>query len=282
MENTSKEFSEDTKPFLILGGTGKTGRRVVELLKGKGLPVRIGSRSSLLPFDWEDERTWQPVLQGVSAVYITYYPDLAVPKAEEAIATFSKMAIENGINRLVLLSGRGEEGAQQSEQALIDSGAEWTILRASWFFQNFSESFLLEPVRQGVLALPVGDIYEPFVDVDDIAEVAVAALIDKRHIGQLYELTGTRLLTFAEATEEIARASRRQVQYVCISNQEFTMGLKQQGLPMDVSDLLEDLFTNVLDGRNSYVTDGVQRALGKEPRDFSDYAKKTAMTGIWK
>jgi uncharacterized protein YbjT (DUF2867 family) len=204
-----------------------------------------------------------------------------MPKAEEAITSFTKLAIENGVKRLVLLSGWGEEGAQQSEQALTNSGAEWTILRASWFRQNFSESFLLDPVRQGVLALLVGDIKEPFVDVDDIAEVAVAALTDNRHTGQLYELIGPRLLTFAEATEEIAGATKKQIQYVFISNEDFLLGLKQEGLPIDVVDLLMELFTNALDGRNSSMTDGVQRALGRKPRDFSDYARNTAATGVW-
>lgn len=270
-----------TKPILILGGTGKTGRRVAERLVNQGMPVRIGSRYEEPPFDWENRATWAPVLQEVKAVYITYYPDLAMPGAADAIGAFAKLAVENGVKRLVLLSGRGEEEAHRSEQALRDSGADWTILRASWFCQNFSENFLLEQVQSGTVALPTVDVAEPFVDADDIADVAVAALMENRHIGELYELTGPRAITFAEATEEIAKASGRKVNYLPLTTEQFSSILVQHHTPVEITELLTDLFTKVLDGRNSHLTDGVQRALGRAPRDFTDYARDTAATGIW-
>jgi uncharacterized protein YbjT (DUF2867 family) len=272
---------EDKKPTLILGGTGKTGRRVAERLTARGLPLRIGSRSSEPSFDWENPSTWESSLQNVGAVYITYYPDLALPGAAAAIGAFAELAVKNGIKRLVLLSGRGEEEAQLSEQALRDSGADWTIVRASWFCQNFSESFLLGSVLSGMVALPASDVAEPFIDAEDIADVAVAALTEDGHVGQLYELTGPRALTFAEATEEIAKASGRDVRYVHVSAEQFMSVLVQQDIPADFLALLSNLFTKVLDGRNSHLTDGVQRALGREPRDFADYARDAAATGVW-
>jgi uncharacterized protein YbjT (DUF2867 family) len=189
--------------------------------------------------------------------------------------------VNSGVKRLVLLSGRGEEEAQLSEQALRESGADWTILRASWFSQNFSESFLLGSVLSGTVALPVTEVAEPFIDAEDIADAAVAALTQEGHIGQLYELTGPRALTFAEATEEIARASGRAIRYVPISTEQFNSMLAQQDVPPAIMALLTDLFTKVLDGRNSHLTDGVQRALGREPRDFADYARNAAATGVW-
>ncbi|RUU07958.1 NmrA family transcriptional regulator, partial [Mesorhizobium sp. M6A.T.Ca.TU.002.02.2.1] len=161
------------KPTLILGGTGKTGRRLADRLAAQGLPVRIGSRSGTPPFDWENDTTWEPALDGVGAVYISYYPDLAVPGAAEAVGAFSNLAVERGVRRLVLLSGRGETEAQRAEEMLKASGADWTILRCAWFAQNFSESFLLEPLLAGEVALPVGNVGEPFVDADDIADAAV-------------------------------------------------------------------------------------------------------------
>ncbi|MDF2684162.1 MAG: hypothetical protein K0R47_5352 [Brevibacillus sp.] len=269
------------KPILILGGTGKTGRRVAERLVKQGMPIRIGSRYGEPPFDWENRATWEPVLQDVKAVYITYYPDLAMSGAAEAIGAFSKLAVENGVNRLVLLSGRGEEEAQRSEQELRNSGADWTILRASWFCQNFSENFLLGQVQSGTVALPTVDVAEPFVDADDIADVAAAALMENGHVGELYELTGPRAITFAEATEEIAKASGRAVRYAPLSAEQFTSMLVQHHTPVEITELLTDLFTKVLDGRNSHLTDGVQRALGRAPKDFSEYARDTAATGIW-
>lgn len=267
----------ETKTTLVLGGTGKTGRRVVERLKARDLRVRIGSRSGEPPFEWEDQTTWTPVLQGVDAVYITYFPDLAFPGALDTISAFSHLAVRNGVKRLVLLSGRGEEEAQACEQAVRNSGAQWTIVRSSWFNQNFSESFMLELVLSGEIALPAGDAAEPFVDADDIADVAVAALIDDRHAGQVYELSGPRLLNFADVAAEISKATNRDVRYVPLTTQEYTAVLRENGLPIE----FVELFTKVLDGRNAHLTDGVQRALGREPRDFSDYARDTADTGIW-
>ena len=271
----------DTKPILIVGGTGKTGRRVADRLAAKNVPVRIGSRSATPPFDWQDETTWPPALAGVRAAYVTYFPDIAVPGAPETIERFARLALAQGVRRLVLLSGRGEPEAQRSEEALIATGADWTILRCSWFNQNFSESFALDFVKAGLVQLPTGNVGEPFVDTDDIADAAMAALTEEGHIGQLYELTGPRLLSFAQATEEIAKASGRPVRYEQISNQAFQDMLAAAQVPADLVGLLSFLFTEVLDGRNAHLTDGVQRALGRAPKDFADYARETAATGIW-
>ena len=274
----------ETKPektVLVLGGTGKTGRRIAERLRARGIPIRIGSRSGEQPFDWEDHSTWAAALEGMRAVYLSYYPDLALPEAATAIEAFSKLAVGSGVKRLVLLSGRGEEGAQRSEQALQASGADWTILRASWFNQNFSEGFLLEPLLSGEVALPVGAIPEPFVDVNDVADVATAALTDDKHIGQLYELTGPRALTFAEACGEISSVKGQPIRYRNISVETFVSALETQRTPQVWIDLMTELFTEVLDGRNAYVTDGVRRALGREPTDFSVYARDAAATGVW-
>lgn len=264
--NSVRESTQDKKPTLVLGGTGKTGRRVVERLKTRGLPVRIGSRSGTPPFSWEDQTTWVPALLNIGAVYMTYYPDLAIPGAVDTVRSFIELAVARGIRRLVLLSGRGEEEAQRAEQVLQDSGADWTILRCSMFSQNFSEYWLRDPVVNGEVILPVGNIGEPFVDADDIADVAVAALTEDGHIGKLYELTGPRLLTMAEAVKEIARAVGRDIRYVQVSEDQYSSGLEKIGLPPEFVWLVNYIFTTVMDGRNAHLSDGVQRALGREPR----------------
>jgi uncharacterized protein YbjT (DUF2867 family) len=269
------------KATLVLGGTGKTGRRVAKRLMARGLPVRVGSRSGEQPFDWEDQATWAPTLRNVASVYISYYPDLAVPAAAATVGAFAEMAVENGVRRLVLLSGRGEEGAQLGEQAVMDSGADWTIVRSSWFNQNFSEGNFLDLVLSGEVTLPAGDVPEPFVDADDIADVAVVALTEDRHGGQLYEVTGPRLLTFAQAVEEIAKAAAREIRYVQTSMEQFESLLTEQDVPAEYVWLFTYLFTEVLDGRNAHLTDGVQRALGREPRGFTDYARDAAASGVW-
>ena len=269
------------KPNLVLGGTGKTGRRVAQRLMQRDCPVRIGSRSGEPSFDWENDATWAPVLREVGAVYITYYPDLAVPTAVDAVRSFADLAVKSGARRLVLLSGRGEEEAQRAEQALQDTDADWTIVRASWFAQNFSESFLLDAILAGEVALPAGSVKEPFIDAEDIADVATAALTDDRHIGQLYEVTGPRLLTFEEAVAEIGKASGRTLRYTQIPPEQYASLLKEHNVPADYIELVMYLFTTVLDGRNESLTDGVQLALGREPTDFADYVRQTAATGIW-
>lgn len=275
------EHPQRTNNTLVLGGNGKTGRRVTEQLKALGMPLRIGSRNGEPPFDWNNQTTWAPLLVDVSAVYMTYYPDLAVPGAVDTVRSFIDLALAEGVRRLVLLSGRGEEEAQHAEQVLQDSRADWTILRCSWFSQNFSENFLRDSVVCGEVVLPAGNVGEPFVDADDIADVAVAALTGDQHVGQLYELTGPRLLTFAEAVEEIGKAVGRDIRYVQVSADDYAAALAEAGLPSDFQWLVNYLFTTVLDGRNAHLADGVQRALGREPRDFTDYARAAAAAGAW-
>ena len=275
------ENNAQTEPVLVLGATGKTGRRVAERLEARGVPFRAGSRSAEPAFDWEDRSSWAPVLDGVESVYISYYPDLAVPGASETVGAFAEQAVQSGANRLVLLSGRGEPEAEAAERAVRRAGAESTILRSTWFAQNFSEDYMLDHVLSGEVALPAGETPEPFVDAEDIADVAVAALTEDGHAGEVYELTGPRLLTFAEAVSEIAWASGREVRYVPISIEESAAAAAEQGVPGEVIELLSYLFAEVLDGRNTHLADGVERALGRAPRDFSEYARDAAATGVW-
>ena len=281
MSTESNNVRSSEGVTLVLGGTGKTGRRAAERLEARGVATRIASRSGTPSFDWNDRSTWEVALDGVSAAYITYAPDLAIPGATDAIRAFVEQAVVQGVRRLVLLSGRGEVEAQLCERIVQNAGVEWTVVRSSWFNQNFSEGAFLDMVLAGAITLPAGDIPEPFVDVDDIADVAVAALTEDGHAGQIYEVTGPRMLTFAQATQEIARASGREIQYVQIPSEAFAAGIAESGTPDDIAWLLDYLFCTVLDGRNACVCDGVQRALGREPTDFAEYARRIAASGVW-
>ncbi len=270
--------AKNNETVLVLGATGKTGRRVARRLTDQGIEVRKASRPG---FDWDDRSTWTAAVTDVTAAYLTYYPDLAFPGAAEAIRDFSKLAVEHGVRRLVLLSGRGEEEAVVSEQGVRDSGAEWTVVRASWFAQNFSEHFLLEPVLAGEIVLPAGHITEPFIDVEDIVDVVVTALTTDGHHGLVHELTGPRLLSFTDVAEEISKVTGRVVQYVPVSAAEFAAGAAEQGVPEEEIEGLTDLFTRILDGRNASLTGDVEKVLGRPARDFSEYAAKAAATGVW-
>jgi uncharacterized protein YbjT (DUF2867 family) len=271
----------NTTTTLVLGGTGKTGRRVIERLTARGVDVRVGSRSAEIPFDWTDRATWPAALAGVRQVYVAYYPDIAIPGSAELVGALARAAREAGVERLVLLSGRGEEEAQATERVVQACGLEWTIVRCSWFNQNFDEGYLIDPILAGEVALPAGDVPEPFVDADDIADVAVAALTENGHIGEVYELTGPRMLTFAEAVAEIAKATGREIAFVPLAHEDYVAALAHADLPADVAWLIGYLFGEVLDGRNSHLTDGVQRALGRQPKDFTDYARDAAARGAW-
>jgi len=269
-------------PVLVTGGTGRTGARLVRRLVDRRVPVRIGTRQAPIPFDWHNPNTWPPALDGVKAVYLCYSPDLAFPGASEVIAGFVGAAAEAGVQRLVLLSGRGEDGARAAEESVQVSGLEWTVLRCSWFAQNFSEHFLLGPVRRGRLLLPAnGGIAEPFLDLDDLAEVAADSLTGDRDVGRLLELTGPRLLTLQDVAAELSAAIGRPIEFVPCTAQEFAEDLAWDGIPAEEALPLAGLFTEILDGRNATSTTDLARALNRKPTDFRTYAARTANSGVW-
>ena len=269
-----------TKPVLVIGATGKTGRRVAAKLEAKGLPVRRGSRNSATPFDWEAPETWASALDGVRSAYVTYFPDLAFPGAVEKLESLCEAAKVARVDHLVLLSGRGEHHARLGEDVVRRSGVDFTIVRSAWFAQNYSEGYLRDPILAGILPMPGGDMPEPIIDIDDIADVVVAALTEEGHKGELYEVTGPRLMTFADMAAELSGALGRPIRHIPISFEDFHANIARSG-----GDFVADVFTAIaretLDGRNAHLTDGVQRALGRLPRDFADFARAAAKTGAW-
>ena len=268
--------------ILVIGGTGKTGRRIVNLLNESGHHVRVGSRQGSPAFDWHDPEGWLTAVEGMEAIYITYQPDLAVPGALEAIEELVKVAKRADVKRLVLLSGKGEREAQLCEQVVIHSGLEHTIIRANWFSQNFSENFLVEGVLKGHVALPFAEMKIPFVDARDIAEVAVKALTEDTHNGKIYELTGAEALTFEEATQVIGQVLGREIQFTGVSIESYVAALKEQELPEDFTWLIAYLFTEVLGNpSNSEITNDIEKVLGRKPISFKEYAEKTVSTGVW-
>jgi len=273
--------TETQEITLVTGAAGKTGRRVAERLERRGLAVRRAGRGTSPALDWEAPATWAAALEGVRAVYLAYAPDLAVPGAPATVGAFARQAVAAGVERIVLLSGRGEPEAEAAEREVAAAGADWTIVRCSWFMQNFSESFFAEPLREGTLALPVDGVREPFVDCDDVADVAVAALTEPGHAGRLHELTGPRLLSFADAVAEIAAASGRPMRFVPVTAERYADGMRAAAVPEEVVALTTHLFAEVLDGRNESLADGVRAALGRPARDFADYARAAAAAGAW-
>lgn len=268
--------------ILVLGANGKTGRRVIERLKQiDTIEIRLGSRTQKLPFDWEIPESWPAVLKDIDTVYITFQPDLAIPLATNTIQKFTTLATQLGVQKMVLLSGRGEKEAQICEEIVKTNAKYWTIVRASWFNQNFSESFFLEPILAGILALPRAEALEPFTDADDIADVVVESLLHDIHNDQTYELTGPALLTFKQAVNKIGEASGRNITFQGLTLEQYTEMLTQYQVPEDHIWLANYLFEEVLDGRNSQITNDIEKVLGRKAKDFTAYAKETAKTGIW-
>jgi nucleoside-diphosphate-sugar epimerase len=268
MKDASKNLQQANN-ILVTCGTGKTGRRVVDRLKTRDITARIGSRAGEPPFDWENPETWAGVLDGMDTVYINYHPDLAIPGARKAIEEFTSQAVKGGIQKMVLLSGKGEKEAELCEQVVMNAGTDWTIVRASWFNQLFSEAFLLDPILAGYVDLPGEEALVPFVDADDIADVVVESLLDDKHVGQTYELTGSN-------------ATGRDIVFNSITIEEYEKMLKEYQVPEGVIWLISYLFTEVLLlSSNSVVTNDIQKVLGRKAKDFTEYARETASTGIW-
>ena len=266
---------------LVLGGTGRTRRRVVQSLWNSGQKIRIGSRQADPAFDWNKPASWKPCLEGVSQVYVNFAPDLAMPMARKAITEFTDLAYRQGVRKLVLLSGRGEEEALTCEQIVRFSGMDWTIIRSAWFNQNFSDGAFCGMVRDGQISLPTGGTREPFVDFHDVVDVITAALTEPGHDGMVYETTGPRLLGFDQIAEELSRVLGRTISFADIPHDKFLEGIQSIGMPPELIWLLDYLFATVMDGRNEKIGYGIQEALGRPPRDFRDYVQMTALTGVW-
>ena len=256
------------QPILVLGANGNTGRRVAARLQAANYPTRLGSRNGSPAFDWNRPESWDACLDGVGAVYINYPSDLAIPGSTATLAAFVDAAVRNRVGRLVLLTGRGEAECLRWEEAVKESGLQWTIVRSAWFNQNFTEGGFREMVDAGALALPAGERVEPFVDLEDLADVVTAALTEEGHAGEVYEVTGPELLSFGQVAAALSRGLGRSVEYVPISQEAFVAGMTEAGLPEPVIWTMDHLFTEVLDGRNAWVGDGVQRALGRQPVEF--------------
>ena len=263
--------------ILVIGGTGKTGRKVVNRLTDMGHNVRIGSRSATPAFDWQQPDNWADVLENIDKMYVTFQPDLAVPGAAEAIERLVYLAIDAGVKKMVLLSGKGEKEAENCEQIVMGAGIDFTIIRATWFNQNFSESFFLAPLQSGYVALPKPEARVPYVDTDDIADVVVETLLNPSHNGRIYQLTGPRVLTFPMVVDEISKATGRSIQFEAISLEQYRDMLGEFGLPDDYIWLINYLFSEVLGKNgNDEISMDIENILGRAPKDFSEFVRENA------
>ncbi|WP_329107778.1 NAD(P)H-binding protein [Micromonospora sp. NBC_01699] len=278
-------MTTDVKDILVIGGTGKIGRRLVRTLRASGRPVRAASRSGERRFDWSEPSTWLPAVEGISAVY------LMAPEDPKDADDFVTLATESGVSRFVALSGRGIDqiegdfspGMLAAEQAVRDSGVEWTIIRPNNFNQNFDEDLWRQPLRDGRLGLPIGVTPEPFVDAQDVADVAALLLTtpSDSHHGQVYDLTGPEALTFATVVATIAEAAGRSIRYDQLTPDQYRTELLAQGYPEETAAALNVMFAGMRAGHLANPTDTVRRLLRRPPTTFNTYAARAATTGAW-
>ncbi|MEO1437482.1 MAG: NmrA family NAD(P)-binding protein, partial [Bacteroidota bacterium] len=232
--------------IVVIGGTGKTGRGVVKNLQNRGYNVRVIGRETTPAFDWDQPETYATALKDMDRAYIVYYPDLAVPGAREAIQTLTEKALQAGLEKVVLLSGKGETEAEVCEDIVANSGLNYTLVRASWFNQNFSEGAFTDYIMAGHLALPMPDAKIPYTDTKDISDMVTKVLLDNAYNGQIVTVTGPKKLTFEEVAAIISEKLGRTIQYHPISMEEFKASLTEAGAPAPVIWLLSYLFTEVL------------------------------------
>jgi uncharacterized protein YbjT (DUF2867 family) len=244
--------------FLLLGGTGKVGRRLAAVLREQGQDVRVASRgdSGDVRFDWHDESTWPAALAGVDGVFIVG-PGSATdwsPKLRALLMT----AHEAGVRNAVLLSARGvefhPEGAVAlAEQVLREGPLAWTILRPTHFAQNFTEAMFV-PDAAGEVRAPVADARHPFVDVQDIAEVAAAALTDPAHDGKI---SGPEAIAFADAAQAVGGT------YVPEPRETHIAALRAAGTPEGYVTWRMAMLDGIARGDDAYISNGVHETLGR-------------------
>jgi uncharacterized protein YbjT (DUF2867 family) len=273
-------------PILILSGKGKTGRRVAAQLDARGVPYRLASRSSEQRFDWYDESTWADAIRGADTAY------LAPPVGPTGLAQAGRFIEQaDGLRRVVLLSGRGVGGSGRDfavydgqfelECVIRASGLDWTIVQPAWFAQGFSEDFLRYDVLAGEIRLSAGTGGEAWIDTNDVGDVMTTALLDDSYVGQVLAISGPRVLTMTEIADELTAATGRPIKYVDLDPARHVAELLEHGLPQEDADAVRDLFTVIRNHRSEYVSDGVERVLGRPPRDFTVWARETATTGVW-
>jgi uncharacterized protein YbjT (DUF2867 family) len=235
---------------LVLGGTGKTGRRVAERMTAKGQrPRRIAICGPVLRLEQRGRlgRLSRGCDRGVHQL-CAGPGDARGNGRDPGLRGTGQTSRRQARGPVV---GSWRRGAQACERIVQESGLLWTIVRASWFNQNFSEGAFIDMVLGGAITLPAGDQVEPFVDVDDIADVVVAALTEDHHDGQIYEVTGPRLMSIADVAADLSRVVGREIAYVDVPHDAFVSEVASSGAPDDVVWMLDYLFATVLDGRNA-------------------------------
>jgi uncharacterized protein YbjT (DUF2867 family) len=268
--------------FLILGGTGKVGRRLGQSLTAAGHAARAASRHAAVRFDWAEPATWPDALAGTDGLFIIG-PGSATDWSGR-LTSLLTTAQSAGTKHAVLLSARGVEflpggAVGQSEQALREGPLSWTILRPSHFAQNFTEAMFV-PV-DGVITTAVGTGAEPFIDVADVADVAAAVLARDTWHETTLELSGPEAITFAEAAAILTQASGTSVRFADESDASHVARLRAAGTPEGYIEWRMAMLGGIRSGADAYLSDGVQAVLGRPATSFREWARREVPAAAW-
>jgi ergot alkaloid biosynthesis protein len=270
--------------ILVTGGTGKTGRRLVSELRGKGVECRVASRGATVaegerPFDWTLPESWDGALEGVSTAYLV--APSAVGEPAPVMIDFLRRAQKRGVSRFVLLSAAplpaGGPAMGQVHLWLKENAAEWTVLRPSWFMQNFSEGQHLASIQDedGIYSA-TEDGRVPFVSADDIATAAMAVLTSEDPFNSDFILTGDRPLSYDEVAERIGMAVGRRISHRRLSSDELAARYRLLGLPPVYAEKLAAMDRAIAEGAEDRTTDSVKFLLGRPPISFDDFVEASA------
>lgn len=269
--------------ILITTPNGKVGSEVTEQLLEQGHPVRLGAhtvekaqaafpQAEVAPFDFTDEDKARAALVGVEALYLASPGDSRAEPVKRVI-DFAK---EAGVKRVVRLSAIGVEASdnplREVEKYLEASGLQYTLLRPSWFMQNYSTTNAESIRTQGAFYEPSGDAKTGFIDARDIAAVAVKALTEDGHHAQAYALTGGHAYDRYEVAAAISQATGKAVRYQEVFEVQFQKGLTSAGVPEGYVALMTGLYQAVRAGHSAAVTDTVEQVTGRAPITLEQFA----------
>lgn len=232
-------------------------------------------------FDWRDESTWDAALDGAEGVFIVG-PGSASDWSD-TLTRFLDAATAAGIQHAALLSARGVEfhpggAVDTAEKALQAGPVAWTILRPTHFAQNFTEA-MFTPV-DGRIVAPVDDGAEPFIDVDDIAQVAAVVLTERAHDNRMLELSGPEAITFTDAAAVLAEVTGEPVRFVSESDDEHVSRLQAAGTPHGYVRWRMAMLRGIRTGADAYLSSGVDEVLGRSATRFPDWAAREAAPAV--
>lgn len=268
--------------FVVLGGTGKAGRRLLSELTARAQTAVPASRNSPTRFDWHDPDTWAGAVDAADGVFI-----IGPGSANDwsgRLSDFLDTAAAAGLRHAVLLSARGVEflpdgAVGRAERALSAGPVPWTILRPSHFAQNFTEA-MFAPVDGTILA-PVGAGLEPFIDVLDIAQVAAQVLADYSFTGQTIDLSGPEALAFDQAAAVLGEVSGRPVRFADEDRETHVARLRSAGTPEGYVRWRMAMLDGIRSGADAYLSDGVELALGRPATTFTAWARREVPEAAW-